>query len=171
MSTSSSIRFTSGKSPRIAEHLQGCGESGWAPHYEGFFRCFNAERYYEAHDVLEELWLSQGKDHYDHSYFKGLIQTAGAFVHMKLQRENPDHRVHGARLHPAGRLLRLAQHNVEPYGETHLGLNLTSLRRMLAAYGESLSKGEYRLNPWQPSRGPQLTLIPKSPALDLSSQL
>ena len=31
----------------IAEH----------PCYVGYFRCWNEQRYYEAHDVLEHLWL------------------------------------------------------------------------------------------------------------------
>ena len=26
-------------------------------HYVGYFRCFNEQLYYEAHDVLEEVWL------------------------------------------------------------------------------------------------------------------
>ena len=27
------------------------------PYYLAFFRCWNEQRYYEAHDVLEQLWL------------------------------------------------------------------------------------------------------------------
>src|SRR5207237_3759852 len=27
------------------------------PFYRGFFHCWNEQRYYEAHDVLEQLWL------------------------------------------------------------------------------------------------------------------
>ena len=27
------------------------------PYYRAFFRCWNEQRYYEAHDVLEQLWL------------------------------------------------------------------------------------------------------------------
>jgi hypothetical protein len=28
------------------------------PYYCVFFRCWNEQRYYEAHDVLEQLWLN-----------------------------------------------------------------------------------------------------------------
>ena len=27
------------------------------PFYRAYFRCWNEQRYYEAHDVLEHLWL------------------------------------------------------------------------------------------------------------------
>ena len=28
------------------------------PFYRAFFHCWNEQRYYEAHDVLEQLWLT-----------------------------------------------------------------------------------------------------------------
>jgi ABC-type phosphate/phosphonate transport system, ATPase component len=34
-------------SGRLADH----------PYYRGFFQCWNEHRYYEAHDVLEQVWL------------------------------------------------------------------------------------------------------------------
>ena len=51
------------------------------PFYRAFFRCWNEQRYYEAHDVLEQLWLKT--DSSDADFFKGLIQAAGAFVHLQ----------------------------------------------------------------------------------------
>ena len=51
------------------------------PYYLAFFRCWNEQRYYEAHDVLEQLWLKTKSP--DADYFKGLIQAAGAFVHLQ----------------------------------------------------------------------------------------
>ena len=27
------------------------------PYYRAFFQCWNEQRYYEAHDVLEQVWL------------------------------------------------------------------------------------------------------------------
>ncbi|MEP6810472.1 MAG: DUF309 domain-containing protein, partial [Chthoniobacterales bacterium] len=68
------------------------------PCYRGFFRCWNEQRYYEAHDVLEHLWLKTTSE--DWAYFKGLIQAAGAFVHLQKHFEFPTHRVHGRRLAP-----------------------------------------------------------------------
>ena len=32
------------------------------PCYQGYFRCFNEGQYYEAHDVLEHLWLGNGRE-------------------------------------------------------------------------------------------------------------
>jgi predicted metal-dependent hydrolase len=39
----------------FAETFTDCGE--WDPRYWGYFRTFNEGRFYEAHDVLEDLWL------------------------------------------------------------------------------------------------------------------
>ena len=45
------------KSPKIAALLEGCHGYPVDPHYAGYFACFNRQLFYEAHDVLEELWL------------------------------------------------------------------------------------------------------------------
>ena len=67
------------------------------PHYAGFFECFNQQLFYEAHDVLEELWLPRRREP-DGLFYKGLIQLAGAFVHLQKDR-----------LSPAAALFRLAR--------------------------------------------------------------
>ena len=69
------------------------------PYYRAFFRCWNEQQYYEAHDVLEQLWLSTKSP--DADYFKGLIQAAGAFVHLQKHFEHPSHAKHSRRF--AGR--------------------------------------------------------------------
>src|SRR5438132_14041300 len=51
------------------------------PFYRAFFRCWNEQRYYEAHDVLEQQWLNSNTD--DGIFFKGLIQAAGASMHLQ----------------------------------------------------------------------------------------
>ena len=56
------------------------------PHLTGFLECFNRQAYYEAHDVLEELWLKTSDERRD--FYKGLIQTAAVF--LKLQQGKPD---------------------------------------------------------------------------------
>src|SRR5213595_602969 len=50
--------------------------------YRAFFLCWNEQRYYEAHDVLEQLWLKDTESR-DADFFKGLIQAAGAFFIFK----------------------------------------------------------------------------------------
>ena len=112
------------KSPKIADLIKGIQHPVWDAHYVGYFDCFNKQWYYEAHDVLEELWLSEGKVGDNYAFYKGLIQFAGAFVHMKLHKAYPEHRVHGRRLEPASRLLKLAMANVSHYGESYQDLDL-----------------------------------------------
>ena len=73
-------------------------------HYLGYFECFNQGLFFESHDVLEELWLAQGRGP-NYAFYKGLIQLAGAFVHLQKNR-----------LRPAAALFRLAQTNLTPYG-------------------------------------------------------
>ena len=80
------------------------------PCYEGYFQCFNDGDYYEAHDVLEHLWLDCRDS--NHLYFKGLIQIAGAFVHLKKQHARPHHPTDGRRLFPAVRLFSFSIHFV-----------------------------------------------------------
>ncbi len=54
---------------------------GSHPYYRAYFQCWNEQRYYEAHDVLEQLWLNTDTD--DDEFFKGLIQAA---VHLCISR-------------------------------------------------------------------------------------
>jgi hypothetical protein len=49
-----------------------------------FARLFNDKQFFEAHEVLEDLWLESEGEIKD--FYKGLIQCAVAFVH--LQRHN-----------------------------------------------------------------------------------
>src|SRR5947209_2183929 len=83
------------------------------PFYRAFFRCWNERRYYEAHDVLEELWLNT--DTNDDNFFKGLIQAAGAFVHLQKNFEHPAHAKHSRRLRPSAKLCDLAEKNLSSF--------------------------------------------------------
>ena len=144
------------KSPRIQELLAGCHHPSWDPHYEAYFGCFNRQLYYEAHDVLEELWLAAGKNGPDYAFYKGLIQAAGAFVHMKLHHAAPQHSVHGQRLAPAARLLRLALKNTSGCGPRHQDLDLGRFHHLCRAYLHKLEQGDCRINPWSPDTAPQI---------------
>lgn len=148
------------KGERIAAYVRSLGLEGsdYDPCYLAYFGCFNAQEYYEAHDVLEHLWL-QGRDG-NYAFYKGLIQLAGAFVHLKKQRERPHHPKDGRRMHPAVRLFALAETNLAPYGPLHLGLNVTSTLAMAAGYVSEIRKTEFAINPWHPDTAPQLRLAP-----------
>ena len=148
------------KSVRIAEFMASLGASGASgasgaePHLTGYFECFNSARYYEAHDVLEDLWLRQGKHHPDHAFHKGLIQLAGGFVHLRLQYLHPDHPKHGRRLAPARRLLLLATGNLGCYPDTHLGIDVTGAILLAVETAQAIAEGGG--NPWAPSSLPFL---------------
>lgn len=53
--------------------------------YREYFRLFNARDYFEAHEVLEDLWVMEPGPL--RNYYKGLIMAAVALLHW--QRGNP----------------------------------------------------------------------------------
>jgi predicted metal-dependent hydrolase len=126
------------------------------PRYTGYFTCFNAGQYYEAHDVLEDLWL--GDPGADYAFFKGLIQFAGAFVHLQKQAGRPDHPKDGRRLRPAVRLFELAKANLEPFRPIHLHLDVDGLIALADRHVSAIVASDYIRNPWHPDAAPKLTL-------------
>lgn len=127
---------------------------GFDPCYLAYFGCFNAGDYYEAHDVLEHLWL-RGRDG-NYGFYKGLIQLAGAFVHLKKQRARPDHPTDGRRLHPAVRLFRLAEKNLAAYRPHHLGLDLQGVFALIEHQVTAIERSGFSRNPWTPETAPSL---------------
>jgi predicted metal-dependent hydrolase len=126
------------------------------PFYLAFFQCWNEQRYYEAHDVLEQLWLKT--ESADADFFKGLIQAAGAFVHLQKRFEHPEHAKHSRRLPPAMRLFRLAERNLSAFRPRHHGLDVASLCQLLRAYADQIVASDYKINPWSPETAPKLEL-------------
>jgi hypothetical protein len=132
--------------PNVADH----------PFYRAFFLCWNEQHYYEAHDVLEQLWLKT--DSGDADFFKGLIQAAGAFVHLQKRFENPAHPKHSRRLPPAVRLFRLAEKNLSPFAPRHHHLDVAAFCQLLRAYADRIVASDYKANPWSPETAPKLHL-------------
>src|SRR5438093_13678854 len=126
------------------------------PFYRAFFRCWNAQRYYEAHDVLEQLWLKTKSR--DADFFKGLIEAARAFVHLQKRFEHPSHAKHGRRLPPAVRLFELAEKNLLIFAPRHHGLDVAALCHLLRAYADKIVASEYKANPWSPETAPKLEI-------------
>ena len=126
------------------------------PYYLGFFRCWNEQRYYEAHDVLEQLWLNTESP--DANFFKGLIQAAGAFVHLQKRFVHPAHAKHSRRLPPAVRLFRLAQKNLANFAPWHHALDVAALCQLLSRYADEIVASDYTINPWSPDKAPKLQL-------------
>ena len=135
------------KSPKIDALIATFEEvPGFNRHYTGYFHCFNAQLYYEAHDVLEEIWLPiRGQP--QAKFYQGLIQMAGAFVHMQK-----------GRLGPAERLLALALVNFGPYPTCHGGLVLDDVRKLCRRYRQAIVDSDETVNPWSKEAAPQLEL-------------
>lgn len=107
------------KSPAIAERIRAFAGGDLDPHYAGYFDCFNRQLFYEAHDVLEELWLKDRKGPTG-DFYKGLIQLAGAFVHVQKNRRQP-----------AISLLNLAESNLARYSPRYERLNIPTAQRLI----------------------------------------
>ncbi len=127
------------------------------PFYVAFFRCWNEMRYYEAHDVLEQLWLATKSS--DADFFKGLIQAAGAFVHLQKRFEHPLHPKHSRRLPPAVRLFRLAEKNLANFVPVHHRLDVAAFCQLLRTYADEVVASDYTINPWSPEMAPKLQLL------------
>ena len=140
----------------FVETLESSVGGRYHPCYVGYFECFNAGNYYEAHDVLEQLWL-KCRDA-DRHFYQGLIQLAGAFVHLKKQRERPWHPTDGRRLRPAVRLFLLSEKNLTPYAPLHLGLDVEAPLRLCRDWRELIEQSGFEINPWSPGEGPFLSL-------------
>ena len=138
--------------------------SGLDPFYLAYFECFNKGLYYEAHDVLEQLWLREREKVGENgNFFKGLIQLAGAFVHLRKQYERPWHAKDGRRMLPAARLFRLALGNLEPFAHEgaqgiHWALDVEQVCHFCKSSLAALEEGGFTRNPWTPERLPQITL-------------
>jgi predicted metal-dependent hydrolase len=146
------------KAERIEAYVRsfGLGAEGFDPCYLAYFVCFNAQEYYEAHDVLEHLWLQREDE--NHAFFKGLIQFAGAFVHLKKQRARPWHRTDGRRMRPAVRLFGLASRNLSPYSPRHMGLDVSEVLDLATDHVARIEASDFSRNPWNPETAPKLQL-------------
>jgi len=140
------------KSAKIAALIESCRGGRYDAHYVGYFACFNQGLYYEAHDVLEELWL-QDRHGATGNFYKGLIQFAGAFVHMQ------KHTAERPRLRPAAALLKLARTNLSGYPATFYDLNVTALLAVIEQWLSELEAPNYGTNPLTSSTAPVLRLL------------
>jgi predicted metal-dependent hydrolase len=135
------------KSARIIAMIESYRGQEYDAHYVGFFDCFNRQLFYEAHEVLENLWLAD-KHGVNGAFYKGLIQLAGAFVHLQKNR-----------LRPAAALLRLTQANFATYPRQHEGLDLTAAARLIETWLNAVETSQFAVNPLTPANAPRLKIL------------
>ena|SRR5580765_1906321 len=136
------------KSSRISELLRPLQGGELAPHYLGYFDCFNRQLFFEAHEVLEQLWLKERRGPND-LFYRGLIQFAGAFVH--LQRGRPQ---------SAASLLRLAQRNLAGYGPIYSSLDITRILALIDRWLADLQMPQSSPFRLTAENAPRLELLP-----------
>ncbi len=122
-------------------------DGNWTRTTSAISKCFNRQLFHEAHDVLEELWLAN-KNGPDHSFHKGLIQLAGAFVHLTKDR-----------LRPAAALFKLAQTNLKKYPAIHEHLNVADVLALIEDWLERLESNHFAVNPLTANNAPNLRLL------------
>jgi predicted metal-dependent hydrolase len=134
------------KSGKISELIEQFRGQELSANYLGYFECFNRQLFYEAHDVLEELWLpDRGGSNGD--FYKGLIQLAGAFVHLQKNR-----------LKPSAALFRLAEANLKKYPAGHEKLEVAVVLELIQSWMRELELGEFQRNPLSYRLAPELRL-------------
>ena len=136
----------SNKSVRIAAMIESLQGQELDAHYLGYFDCFNRGLFYEAHDVLEDLWL-KNKHGPNGPFYKGLIQLAGAFVHLQKNR-----------LRPSAALFKLALTNLETYPDEHERLNAGAVCELIQKWLGSLDSAQFAMNPLTSENSPKLAL-------------
>jgi predicted metal-dependent hydrolase len=135
------------KSGKISELIEQFRGQELSANYLGYFECFNRQLFYEAHDVLEELWLPDRAGS-NGDFYKGLIQLAGAFVHLQKNR-----------LKPSAALFKLAQTNLRRYPTNHEKLEVAVVLELIQSWMCELELGEFQKNPLSHRRAPQLRLL------------
>jgi predicted metal-dependent hydrolase len=123
-------------------------------YYRAYFELFNDQQYYAAHDVLEQLWLKAVEP--EVQFYKGLIQLAGAFVHLQKQFRRPDHPTDGRRLRPAWRLFKLAHKNLVTFRPTFRGFRVEQAIALTDVTVGQLERSHFAKNPWSPDSAPKL---------------
>jgi predicted metal-dependent hydrolase len=135
------------KSAKIAALIDACRGKDLPAHYLGYFECFNRQLFYEAHDVLEELWLAKGKQGANYGFYKGLIQFAGAFVHLQKDR-----------LRPAAALFKLSRSYLEKFPARHQQLDVAHLLSLATEWIGFLEAAGFLENPLLKTAPPVLEL-------------
>jgi len=121
------------------------------PRYQQYWRHFRTGRFWDAHEVLEDLW--QKSSGTDRTFYQGLIQVAAALHHLG-----------EGNMHGADRLSRTAREKLEPLGTQYQGVQLESLMMGLSICLEDARRS-------LDDEGRITDLRPRIPRVDLVSGL
>lgn len=132
------------KEEHIGQLLEMAGVSPEAQraHYLAYFILFNQQKFYEAHDVLEHVWLTE-RSGPNNNFYKALIQLAGAFVHLQKKR-----------MKPALALFRLSRSYLETYPPQHEALDLRAVMALIDTWMDRANLG----SSLSPENAPRLTV-------------
>jgi len=117
------------RSQEVAALVQRCQGGDLDARYLAFFECFNRQLFFEAHEVLEGLWRPQ-RGTARGLFYKGLIQLAGAFVHVQKNR-----------FQPAAALFELARVNLRPYTPVYERLEVDLLLKRIDEWLDCIRDG------------------------------
>jgi predicted metal-dependent hydrolase len=132
------------KRNRIADRTATAPSGGGEKEYWGYFERFNRQLFFEAHEVLETVWLAD-RTAPDAAFYKGLIQLAGAFVHLQRNR-----------LRPAAALFDLAEANLRTYLPNHKRLDVSAVLELIRSWRAALNEGRFEKNPLAGKPAPRL---------------
>lgn len=110
--------------------------------YLEYFENFNAERYFESHEILEDLWLEDTSA--DKLFLQGLIQLAAAIHHLRNRNWSG-----------AAKLLALGTEKLSRYPANHWSLDLECFLKQVTQFIEK-SIGR----PWGEIPPPTVALDP-----------
>ena len=113
--------------------------------YLGYVDSFNCQRFHEAHDILEDLWLLDRRGP-NGDFFKGLIQLAGAFVLLQK-----------GRLRAADALFQLAESRLRKYPRQHESADLSAMEALITSWRQALERSAFAVNPLTSTAPPFIT--------------
>jgi predicted metal-dependent hydrolase len=101
---------------------------------------FNAEKFFEAHETWEEIWLKATEP--DKTFLQGITQVTAAFHHYAQgNREG------------AESLLQKGLWKLEKFSANYRGVQLENLRRVLRMWATALGEEKNRPMPKKPRIG------------------
>ncbi len=116
------VSVVNGEPEKATVRIESCQRAELEPALLAFLECFNRQQYWEAHKVLEPTWLAH-RGEAKEGFYKGLIQLAGAFVHLRAHRPAP-----------GAALLALARRNLASCSLCQDGVAMEELRHRIDAW-------------------------------------